>query len=49
MEQPLLGQIDTLTENKKKFSVVKNDTHKIRGVAHGLQGTTNWFDRQLGV
>ncbi len=32
MEQPLLGEINTLTENIKKFSVVKNDMHKIRGL-----------------
>jgi hypothetical protein len=31
IEQPLLGKINTLTE-KKNFSVVKNDTHKIRGL-----------------
>ncbi len=31
MEQPLLGKINTLTE-KNNFSVVKNDTHKIRGL-----------------
>ncbi len=31
MGQPLLGKIKTLTEKKKILSVVKNDTHKIRG------------------
>ncbi len=31
MEQPLMGKINTLTE-KKNFYVVKNNTHKIRGL-----------------
>ncbi len=41
MEQPLLGKMNALTEKKqkKKFSVVKNDTHKIRGV-HRVKNKT---------
>ncbi len=35
MEQPLLGKSNTLTAKENIFSVAKNDTHKIRGVAHG--------------
>ncbi len=45
MEQPLLGKINTLTE-KNNFSVVKNDTHKIRGL-HRIKIKT-WYKMSAG-
>jgi hypothetical protein len=39
MEQPLLGKINKQTSKEKKCSVVKNDTHKIRGL-HRVKNKT---------